>query len=72
MLINIYARSMMTAARQPCVLVRDIPPATVTAAEPDTNATPGWFAKMLRLFRLRATKARQARQPLRCVDLQNL
>lgn len=72
MLINIYARSMMTAARQPCVLVRDIPPATVTAAGPDKSATPGWFAKVLHLLKLRATKARQARQPLRCVDLQNL
>ncbi|MFT6457843.1 hypothetical protein [Pseudophaeobacter arcticus] len=72
MLINIYARSMMTAARQPCVLVRDLPAAAGTGEK----TTPGRFAKVPRLFKSLAMglqpKARQARQPLRCIDLQKL
>ncbi|MEP4036965.1 MULTISPECIES: hypothetical protein [unclassified Pseudophaeobacter] len=81
MLINIYARSMMTATRHPCVMVRDMPAATqpapvLAAAEPVSKKDSRGFAALVQQIKrlasgLRPT-ARRLNQPMRCIDLQKL
>jgi len=81
MLINIYARSMMTATRHPCVMVRDMPaapqPAPASApADSFSNKSSGGLAAFLQRIKrlvtgLRPT-ARRLNQPMRCIDLQKL
>lgn len=81
MLINIYARSMMTATRHPCVMVRDIPaapqqPAALTPAVSLSHKSSGGRAALVQQIKrlitgLRPT-ARRLNQPIRCIDLQNL
>lgn len=81
MLIDIYARSMMTATRHNCVQVRDMPiaeksPRALPAAYSPPERTPGIFAKLLTgakrsLAGLQAARYR-ANQPVRCIDLQKL
>ncbi len=81
MLIDIYARSMMTATRHDCVRVRDMPIATesrhaLPAAYSAPERTPGSFAKLLgwakRSFAGRLIAGHRLNQPVRCIDLQKL
>ncbi len=81
MLINIYARSMMTATRHPCVMVRDIPaapqpaPAFAPTDSVSTQSSGGFAALVQQIKRLASglrPTARRLNQPMRCIDLQKL
>lgn len=81
MLIDIYARSMMTATRHDCVRVRDMPiaakaPRALPAAYTPPEPTPGIFAKLLswtkRSLAGRNPFGHRLNQPVRCIDLQKL
>ncbi len=81
MLIDIYARSMMTATRHSCVQVRDLPAprpkAQGLAREENAAKQPsGAFAKLAQRIKRMATglrpTAHHLNQPVRCIDLQNL
>ena len=81
MLIDIYARSMMTATRHDCVRVRDMPPAAkppraLPAAYAPPERTLGIFARLLGWSRGalagRSPFGRGLNQPVRCIDLQKL
>jgi hypothetical protein len=81
MLIDIYARSMMTATRHDCVRVRDMPtaakpPHALPAAYTPPERSLGVFAKLLSRSREalagRTPFGRGLNQPVRCIDLQKL
>ncbi|MEP2716897.1 hypothetical protein [Pseudophaeobacter sp.] len=81
MLIDIYARSMMTATRQPCVQVRDMPalPAArhdLPAAYVPPQQAPGVLDRLTRWFKGKAKRVypgfNRLNQPVRCIDLQKL
>ena len=77
MLIDIYARSMLTATRHDCVRVRDLSAATerlrsVPPAESYQDNSSGVFARVTPLIKRLATLRGPARRPVRCIDLQNL
>lgn len=81
MLINIYARSMLTATRHDCVNVRDYSPTTAlpldmpTTFDPQVNRPRG-FAKLAQLIKRLGNAVRLLQrpmhQPVRCIDLRNL
>lgn len=66
MLIDIYARSMVTAARQDCVRLRDLPPAkALPRACPGALRAPGLLARLTAWLRGRTPQAR-------CIDPQKI
>lgn len=81
MLIDIYARSMMTATRHPCVEVRDLvapasKPQDLAQKEITDKGFSAVFARMIKRIKYLTTglrpTVRHLNQPVRCIDLQNL
>lgn len=73
MLTDIYARSMLTATRQDCVKLRDLPASTgnrrkLPQAYSAPPATKGALAKLAAWIKRQAA----GRQTTRCLDLQKL
>ncbi|MEW2912788.1 hypothetical protein [Leisingera sp. JC11] len=66
MLIDIYARSMMTAARQDCVRLRDLRPAKpLPGAYQAPSRAPGLLARLRAWLRGRPPR-------VRCIDPQKI
>lgn len=66
MMTDIYARSMMTAARQDCVRLRDLPPAKPLPSSYQTPPhAPGLMAALTAWLHRRPMK-------VRCIDPQRI
>lgn len=73
MLTDIYARSMLTATRQDCVKLRDLPPSTGNRRKlPQTYSTPPVAKSVLSRFAAWIKRQATGRPTTRCLDLQKL
>ena len=74
MLTDIYARSMMTATRQSCLQLRDLPAPSAPCAPPAPSM--GLIRRQIQritgLIKAPLLSWRRLNQPVRCIDLQNL
>ena len=71
MLTDIYARSMMTATRQSCVQLRDLPAPSAPPA-PSMGLICRQVQRITGLLKAPRLSWRRLNQPVRCIDLQNL